>query len=342
MGKTMWAALWMGAEQIEFKDDISVPEPGPDEVLVKVAYGGICGTDLMIYLGKHPRAKAPLIMCHEFVGTIEEAPEGTWAKGTPVAINPLLTCGECYACRTGRAYVCERLGLVGIDRDGGFAQYVSVPAHTIRVLPSTLRLVEAALIEPLAVAVHAVRHSDLKVGDVTAVLGAGPVGILTAQMARLAGARRVFVSEISPRRLAIAQKLGFDVIDSRKQDAVEIVRIETDGVGVPVVFETAGVQATVNQAGQMAMITGQILQVGMPKEPVTIDLTPLLFREIRRAPIRVYREQDFDLAITLAASGALDLSTPVTHILPLSELERGLHIAHEAKDGCKILIAPGA
>jgi (R,R)-butanediol dehydrogenase / meso-butanediol dehydrogenase / diacetyl reductase len=336
----MMASVWIGTEQVELRE-IERPEPGPDEVLVKVAYAGICGTDLMIFLGQHPRAKAPLIMSHEFVGTVAEGGTSDLAPGTPVAINPLLSCGVCPACRRGVSYVCENLGLVGIDRDGGFAEYAVVPKHTVRPLPRSLPLSRAALIEPLAVAVHAVCVSNLKVGDVTAVLGAGPVGILTAQMARLSGAH-VYVSEVSPRRLNIARRLGFDVIDARSADPVEVVMEATAGEGTPVVFETAGVQATVSQSGRIPRILGQVLQVGMPKTPPQIDLTPLLFREISIRPIRVYREQDFNLAIRLAATDALQLEEPVTHILPLQELEKGMHLAHEAADACKILFSPGA
>jgi (R,R)-butanediol dehydrogenase / meso-butanediol dehydrogenase / diacetyl reductase len=340
MTAKMMASVWTGPEQVETREVVR-PEPTEDEVLVRVAYAGICGTDLMIYLGKHPRAQAPLIMSHEFVGTLASEGIAGLPVGTPVAINPLLGCGECPACRRGIGHVCERLGLVGIDRDGGFAQYAAVPKHTVRPLPRSLPLARAALIEPLAVAVHAVRASRLQVGDLTAVLGAGPVGILTAQMARLAGTA-VYVSEVSPRRISIARRLGFAVIDARNADPVAEIMRATQGEGVPVVFETAGVQATIAQSGQVARVQGQILQVGMPKTPPQIDLTPLLFREIEITPIRVYRDEDFDLAIRLAAADTLQLEEPVTHILPLNELEKGIHLSHEATDACKVLISPGA
>ncbi len=338
MTAKMMASVWVGPEQVELCE-VERPTPGADEVLVKVAYAGICGTDLMIYLGKHPRAQAPLIMSHEFVGTIASEGVESLPPGTPVAINPLLSCGECPACRRGLGHVCERLGLVGIDRDGGFAQYAAVPLDTVRPLPRSLPLARAALIEPLAVAVHAVRASQLKVGDITAVLGAGPVGILTAQMARLAGAA-VYVSEISSRRLGIARRLGFATIDARNADPVAEIMAAIEGEGLPVVFETAGAQATIAQAGQLARVQGQILQVGMPKTPPQLDLIPLLFREIGITPIRVYREEDFALAIRLAAANVLQLEEPVTHILPLSEVEKGMHLAHEATDACKVLISP--
>ncbi len=337
MAERMKAALWVGPEQVEFRE-VDRPAPGPGEALLRVAYGGICGTDIMIYLGKHPRAKAPLAMCHEFSATVVAA-DGL-APGTPVTVNPLLTCGTCYACRSGIPHVCATLGLVGIDRDGGFAEYVAVPRNTVRPLPATVPLKEAALIEPLAVAMHAVRVSDLRVGDATAVLGAGPVGIMVAQVARLAGARRVFVSERSPRRLAIARELGFEVIDITQQDTVETILSATGGEGLPVVFESAGVQPTITDAGKLVRPGGQILQVGMPKTPPTVDLTALEFREIRITPIRVYREEDFDLAIAIADQ--VDLVTPVTHVLPLEKLDEAMELAHEALDACKILLDAGA
>jgi 2-desacetyl-2-hydroxyethyl bacteriochlorophyllide A dehydrogenase len=331
----------MGTERVEVRR-IERPIAGPGEALIKVGFGGICGTDLMIYLGKHPRAQVPLVMCHEFSGTVVEADGDAFKAGTRVAINPLLTCGRCWACTHGLAHVCAHLGLVGIDQDGGFAEYVAVPLHTVRPVPDSVSLKQAALVEPLAVAVHAVRVSNLKVGDVTAVLGAGPVGIMTALVARLAGASKVIVSERSPRRIAVARKLGFPVVDAKVQDVVTAVLDATAGVGVPVVFETAGVQATLDQATKVARIGGQILQVGMPKTPPTVDMIALQFREISRTPIRVYRDEDVQVAIEIAASGQLDLEQAVTHVLPLSRLAEAFELAHAAEDACKILMQPGA
>jgi len=341
MTATMRAARWLGAESVRV-EVMPRPEAGPGEAVVQVAYGGICGTDLMIYLGKHPRAQAPLTMCHEFSGIVADPGDSGLTEGTPVAINPLLTCGECYPCTHGTPHICEHLGLVGIDRDGGFAEYAVVPANTLCPLPNHLKLQQAALVEPLAVAVHAVRASHLRVGDTTAVLGAGPVGILTAQVARYAGAKRVLVSEVSPRRLEIARALGFDVVDAREGSVADAVLEATDGVGLPVVFETAGVQATVTASANCVHAGGQILQVGMPKTPPTVDITRLLFGEITLTPIRVYREDDVAVAIAIAASGEIDLETPVTHVLPLDKLAAGLELAHQATDACKILIEPGA
>jgi len=341
MVEMMKAALWTGPERIEYTR-VPKPQVGPGLALIKVAYAGICGTDLMIYLGKHPRAKAPLAMSHEFSGTIVEADGGAFAPGTPVAVNPLLMCGHCYACRNGIPHVCATLKLVGIDCDGGFAEYVAAPLHTVRPVAASLPLEQAALVEPLAVGVHAVRASKLKVGDITAVLGAGPIGIMTAQVARLAGARRVFISERSPRRLQIARELGFDVVDVSAQSILDVVAQATAGEGLPVVFETAGVQPTIAEAIKMIRPGGELLQVGMPKTPPTVDITTIQFREIVVTPIRVYREEDFDQAVAIANMGTLDLVKPVTHTMPLQDLGQAMEIAHQATDACKILLDPRA
>jgi len=336
----MQAGYWVKPETIEVRNNPLPRQPG--EVLLKVAYGGICGTDMMIYLGKHPRAKAPLVMCHEFVGTVVEDPSGTFAVGQPAAINPLLMCGKCYACRNGIPHICASLGLLGIDRDGGFAEYASVPLNTVRPLSPDLPLVQAALIEPLAVAVHAVRVSDLAVADETVVLGAGPVGLMVAQVARLAGACKVWVTERSPARIAIARALGFKVLDSSAGEVLPTLLGGSKGTGYPVVFETAGVQTTVTESAKLVRPGGQVLQVGMPKTPPTVDYTLLSFREIRITPIRVYRQEDFDLAITLAEGDKIDLVKPVSHVLPLSRLGEAMELARQADSACKILLQPGS
>lgn len=340
MAETMKASLWVGPEKVEFRE-IPRPTPKPGEALVKVAYAGICGTDMMIYMGLHPRAQAPLVASHEFAGVVVDANGGPVPEGTQVAINPLISCGYCFACRTGRPHVCATLKLVGIDSDGGFAEYAAVPFHTLVPVPDSVPLKQAALIEPLAVAVHAVRVSALKVGDVTAVLGAGPVGILVAEVARMAGARRVIVSEVSPKRLEIAREMGFDTVDPRETDLVAYVREATDGAGVPVVFESAGVQSTVSASADLVQIAGQIMQVAMPKKAPAVDFTKLLFKEVNIGTIRVYRAvEDFQTAVDIAAAGTLDLERPATHVLPLERLDEGMELMHAASDACKILLDP--
>ena len=202
----MKAIFYMGKNTLEVRD---TEKPGLEEdrdVIVQVKYAGICGTDLSIMAGKHPRAKRPLIMGHEFSGTVHEA--GTNVSGMQagdrIVVEPLISCGTCYACRSGYAYVCQNLGLYGIDAPGAFAEFVKVPAEKVFSVPDDIDYDIAALIEPMAVAVHAIRLSNLKVGDVVCVQGAGPIGLLTALVAQQSGSREVIICEKESYRCDIA------------------------------------------------------------------------------------------------------------------------------------------
>jgi threonine dehydrogenase-like Zn-dependent dehydrogenase len=169
-----------------------IPEIGPGEALVKVAYVGVCGSDMNIYQGMHPRAKAPLVMGHEFSGVIEKGPS-EWPKGTPVTVYPLLSCGQCDPCRNGYAHVCNTLRLIGIDCDGAMAEFVKVPVEKLLKIPPNLSLKLGAFLEPLAVGVHAVRRSGYKPGDRAVVFGAGPIGLCVATCLKYFGASEVII-----------------------------------------------------------------------------------------------------------------------------------------------------
>ena len=182
----MKAGTYVSPKQVEMTER-EIPIPKADEALIKVSYGGICGTDMMIYHGLHPRAKAPLILGHEFSGVVEKVGENQHVKkGDKVAVEPLLSCGKCAACRNGQMHVCEKLRYIGIDKNGGFAEYTTIPVNRLHVLPESVTEKEAAMLEPLAVAIHTVRRSKLLVGDTVAILGAGPIGLLIGIIAQRA------------------------------------------------------------------------------------------------------------------------------------------------------------
>ncbi len=199
----MKAAVYTGLKQIDY-GEIPAPMVGPGQVLIHVARASICGTDLSIYNGKHPRARAPLVMGHEFAGTVHALGEGVGSGLAPgIASRPTPCCGvaQCEACLGGNNHVCRTLRLVGIDVDGAFAEYVTMAAERVHKLTGNVSWEEAALIEPVAVAVHAVRCSSLRAGQTALVIGAGPIGVLVGAMARLAGARQVWIVDVVPWRL---------------------------------------------------------------------------------------------------------------------------------------------
>jgi 2-desacetyl-2-hydroxyethyl bacteriochlorophyllide A dehydrogenase len=313
-----------------------VPKPKGDQVLLQVAYAGLCGSDLAIAEGGHPRAKPPLVMGHEFSGYVADLGERVdqgLEIGDRVAVYPILSCGDCYACRMGSPNVCQALGLIGIDQDGGFAEYALVPQGAALRLPSGVGLLEGSLIEPLAVCVHAARLSDLQVGDVVVVTGAGPIGLLMGQLARSAGAGKVILTEVAPNRMAAAQALGFEVVDAREKGGVAEVLERTGGRGADLVFEATGHPSVAPTLMDLVRIRGQIVALGVFEEPVAVDLQALNFQEIRLIGSRVYEIEDFCRAISLAAQGRVDPRSIVSDLGSLKEAPRLFALARAARVG---------
>lgn len=320
MADGMAAFVWLGGDEVAV-EEVPRPRSGEGWVPVDVAFSGICGTDLHICAGEHPRAEAPLVLGHEFVGTLHSDMNGL-AAGQPVVVEPLLACGKCAPCLTGRSHTCERLRLIGIDVPGGVAEQVAVPVDRVIPLPDELPLRKAAFIEPLAVAVHAVRRSGLKLNDPVMVAGAGPIGLAVAECARLAGADRVFVSEPAESRRRVAEELGFLVLDTG--DPAEDLRARTGGEGVPVVFDTAAHPAVAANIASWTATGGRIVFVGTYGMPTALDLQDIVFRELETTGCRVYTRQDMDAATSLLADGRLDPEPLITSTVALSEAPTAL------------------
>ena len=337
----MQAGVYIGKENLKFQD-WPKPQLDPGEILIKVNYAGICGTDMMIYSGKHPRVVPPRVLGHEIFGTIAEsaAPAaGELKEGSRVAVFPLISCGRCAPCREGNAHVCERLGLIGIDVDGGFAEYVKALPEQLVPVPSGVKDEQAALIEPLSVAVHVVRTSGFQAGDTALVTGAGPIGNLIAQVLRAAGARRVMVSEAKPFRREMVQRNGFDVVNPEEERPHEAMGRLTGETGFDHVFEASGARAAYRDAVLSAKVRGQITFVGLPKTFPEIDTLSLVFKEIRTAGARVYTRKDYLAAISLLERRAVDVESVITDRLPLQKVEEGIHKMHDADDSLKIVFS---
>lgn len=339
MNKTMKAAVYLGKGQIETRE-IPVPSPAEGEALVKVACAGICGSDLSIYAGKHPRAKAPLVMGHEFAGQVVETLGdcGGIRPGNRVTAEPVISCGKCYPCRAGFAYVCQNFGLYGIDADGAFAEYVKMPAHMLRKIPDSIPDEIGALIEPVAVAVHSVRLSEVKLGDTVFVQGAGPIGLLVALVAGFSGAEQVLVSEVAPFRVDLARQFGLRVVDLNEEDAVEAANAATQGRGADVVFEAAGAPASILQSPKLCRVRGEIIQVSMPKDPIPVDIVGLTFKELAMKGVRVYAPFDFERAIRIVAESGIDFTPLLSEPYPLERAEEAFCKARDAKDVMRVLL----
>ena len=335
---TMKAAVWEDEMSLAVKE-LPVPEVPEGFSLIKVAYAGLCGTDFAIHHGRHPRAQHGLVMGHEMCGWLCDENGEVTEDSKLVVAEPLITCGDCRPCREGVSHVCQQLGLYGIDQPGALADYVAVPTDILYTIDKKIDPSVAALVEPLAVAVHAVAMSKLSKGDTIAVLGAGPIGILTSLVARYSGAERVIVSEPTAARRELAAELGFEIVPEGA-DAIEYVNEQTDGVGADLVFDTAGHPAVAPQLTPICRIRGQIVIVGVHKTPAAIDLRDVCFKEQEMVGVRVYTHDDFAKAVELINEDALKLGALPVKIFPLSDVTGAFEAAEFGTDCVKVLVTP--
>jgi 2-desacetyl-2-hydroxyethyl bacteriochlorophyllide A dehydrogenase len=322
-------------------DEVEQAAPGPDEVQIEVAYGGICGTDLHIFHGDMDWRVAPSqIMGHEVSGVVTAVGEDVEGieVGQKATVMPLDPCNDCPACDAGHNHICLNLNFLGIDTQGGFQSYWNVPAHTVLTLPDELTLKRAALIEPLAVACHDVRLGDVQPGEFVVVLGGGPIGTLVGLVAQHAGAD-VVVSEINEARVRIGRELGLDVVNPGEVDLVELVESRTGGAGADVVFEVTSSSAGAEIMTELPRTRGRIVIVGIFSAAPPVNLFRILWRELKVLGARVYERQDFEKAIKLAASGDLPLDDLISEVYPLERLEEGLKQLERGGDVMKVLIA---
>lgn len=317
-------------------EEAPAAKPGPGEVRLGVAYCGVCGTDMHIFHGKmDARVKPPQTVGHEMSGIIEAVGDGVtgWKVGDPVTVRPLLNCGECAACLAGFGHVCMKLVFVGIDSPGAFQQAWNVPARLLHRLPPGLPLDLAALIEPLAVACHDVRRARLVSGEKAVVLGAGPIGMFVALVARSHGAEVTLV-ELDEKRRAFAASLGFRTLASG--DGVQAAVNEwTGGVGADAVFECTAAPACALLMTHLVRVRGRVVVVGIYSQPAPVDLKQLFWREVEILGARVYEAADFDEAIALAAGGKLPLEKMISARLPLASIQSAFE---GAGTGMKTLI----
>lgn len=305
-------------------NEVAMPEIKAGYSLVKVAYSGICGGDLNIYFGTHPRAKAPLVMGHEFSGTLVGGHE-TLKEGTKVTVNPILSCGHCLPCTTGDAHVCETLKLIGIDMDGGMAEYVLVENSKIIPLPEEMDLLAGALVEPVAVAVHTIRETNYTPGDSAIVFGCGTIGLATAMVLKASGAPQVTVVETNPFRLNMAKELGFDVINPNEKDVIQEVLDRTSGSGFDVVYDCAGHQSVADLLPDVVKVKGDIIIVAGYKKAPTLNLIKGMFKEFSILFVRVYRNKDFEIATEMVKNNP-DFAKLITHVLEKEDAQKGFDL----------------
>lgn len=337
----MKAVVYAAQDELRLAD-VPVPRPDPEEVLVEVGHVGICGSDLLVWEGGLDRVRPPVVLGHEFCGTVVDANGCAGVRdGQRVAVEPLLSCGQCLACRAGHGHVCRTLRVIGVDVDGAAARYVKVPASRLHTIPDGVSLRDAALTEPTSVAVHMVRRSGVAAGDRVLVLGGGPIGVLVALVARTNGVGDLVVSEPNPRRRDRLAGFGIDTFDPGAA-GVETLLDRTDDEGFDVVFEVAGVAATLAAAPHLARVRGTILLGGLPHHPVAAPFATAVMREQHLLGSRVYESRDMADAIELIAAGRIPVADLVTREVALTDaIPEAYEVLRAGRDELKILVTPG-
>lgn len=315
----MKAIVFKGTEQVEC-EIVPVPEVPEGWTLVRVSHAGICGSDMTIYKGRHPRAKAPLIMGHEFSGYVV-SPHPEFAEGTLVTCFPYLPCNNCERCENGQFHVCKNLKLIGIDRDGGMAEYAAVPHNWLYKVPEGVSPALAAFIEPVGISAHVARKSAYLPGDSVMVFGAGGIGLSTAITLRNFGAEHLMICDPDPVRSGLAASMGFDVLDM-SGDMVKQVYDRTDGNGVQYVYDCAGAQPVIDLLPDVVKINGKIVIVAGYKYPPTMDFQKGMFREFSIQFVRNCDRQDFAIACDLVKKDN-SYERILNCILPLSQAKEG-------------------
>ena len=335
----MKALVWTGIDRLEIRD-VPTPSPAEGEVLLAVSHVGICGSDLHIRHGDHPRAKTPLIMGHELSGTVAEVGLGVtdWQPGDRAILYPVIGCGECAVCRRHGEHICGSLGLYGIDWPGGMAEAVAVQARKLHRLPDDADLAHAALIEPIAVGLHAVAISHFTSGATAAVIGAGPIGAAVGLCAMEAGSKQVFISDISPYRLDVARQLGLTPVDARSRNLVEVVRDATGGEGAEFLFEATGIPRAAENMLASAAIAGTVVAVGIFPGAIPVDLRDVAFRELTLVGVRMYTPAEFDRAIELVCGGRIDPAPMISDVYPLARGVEAFDRTIAGTDSIKVLI----
>ncbi len=325
--------------------DVPEPEIRSDEVLIKVRRAGICGTDLHIYdwdEWSESRIKPPLVLGHEFMGEVVEA--GALVEnirvGDRVSAEGHLVCGHCELCRTGQSHVCRDTQIIGIDRDGAFAELVAIPATNIIPIPKSISDDHAALFDPLGNAFHTVLHTEVA-GRVVAVVGCGPIGLFAVGIACAAGAAKVIAIEPHADRRALASKMGADrTIDPTSEDVDAKMSDITRGYGADVVCEMSGHPNGIAAAFRICRNGGHVRLLGLPKGLVEVNLArDVIFKGLHVYGVvgRLMYETWIEMRNFLAA-GLLDIEPVITHRLPLERFEEGI-TAMAAGEAAKVVLS---
>lgn len=337
----MWRSRLVEPKKI-ILEEVEKPIPKKGEVLVQVVSCGICGSDIHAYHGRHPFIKCPIVQGHEFSGVVTElGADVTGVRvGQRVTVIPHLICGKCYGCKLGKSNLCENLKFIGCQSEGAMAEYLAVPAEMIVPLPAEIDFEEGALIEPLAVGVHAVNRSNLKQGNRVLIYGAGPIGLLTLQAAKAKGAGEVIIADLSDWRLRKAKELGASyIINPAKENLKEYLKAHFPAEGIDLIFECVGAAQTIQEAIEIARKGSQIIVVGVFGKEVPIKMGWVQDHELDLLGSCSYVREDFLEAIELIQQKKVNVQSLITNRFPLTKIAEAYKLIEKERDKIlKVLI----
>ncbi len=343
----MKALLLSQYRQLEITE-LPRPEPGPSEVLVRVAACGICGSDVHGYDGSSGRRIPPIVMGHEAAGTVAAVGPDVKgvAQGDRVTFDSTVYCGECSNCVRGDVNLCDRRQVLGVScgdyrRAGAFAEFVVVPARIVYRLPENLSFAEAALLEAVAVAIHAVSLAPIAPASSALVLGAGTIGLLVQQALRAAGCLPVFVADVDSTRLKLSQELGATATLSSGAELPQQIQDLTGGAGVNIVVEAVGISQTITAAIDCVRKGGSVVLVGNITPEVTLSLQKVVSRQIRLQG-SCASAGEYPRAIELLGAGAIRVKPLISAIAPLDEGPQWFERLHAREPNLmKVVLSPG-
>ena len=326
--------------------EVPLPEPGPGDVLIKVINASICGTDVHIYTWDPwaaSRIKPPIIFGHEFVGEVVEVGRDVRSvkPGDYVSAETHIACGHCYMCRTGNSHICLNVRILGVDVNGAFAQYISVPEANVWKTDRSIPPEIASMQEPFGNAVHATLIEDVA-GKTVSIFGCGPIGLMSIAVARASGASRIFAVEPHRMRLELAEKMGAThLIDPERDDPVQVILDETGGVGVDVFLEMSGNQKAIEQGMKSLRKGGRVSFLGIPGGPITFDFAnDIVFKGAVMYGVNGRKMFDTWYRLTeLLRSERVDLSPLVTHRFGFDDIHKAMDLLIK-KEACKIVLTP--
>lgn len=341
MEKNMIQQVMTAPGEIIFRE-VPIPKPEAGQVLIKIQRIGICGSDIHVYHGKHPFTSYPVTQGHEVSGEVAALGEGveTFAVGQKVTIEPQVFCGHCHPCTHGKYNLCEELKVMGFQTTGTASQYFAVDASKVTPLPDAMSYEEGAMIEPLAVAVHAVRRAGDVSGQKIAVIGAGPIGNLVAQAAKGMGAAQVMVSDISDYRLRLAEECGADfTVNTAKKEFNDAITENFGPDKADVIYDCAGNNTTINQAIRSARKGSMIILVAVFAGMANADLAVLNDHELDLNTTMMYRHEDYVKAIELVNAGKVALKPLMSKVFPFAQYKQAYeYIDNNQETSMKILI----